>query len=52
MGILPNQVRGIFKGLEKGDGAAFFENEARQQPRSIILARSPLRTGVGPQGTR
>jgi hypothetical protein len=52
MGISPNQVRGIFKGLEKGDGAAFFENEARQRPRSIILACSALRTGVGPQGTR
>ena len=28
MGILPNQVRSIFKGLEKGDGAAFFEHVA------------------------
>jgi ketosteroid isomerase-like protein len=28
MGIAPNQVRGIFKGLEKGDGAAFFEHVA------------------------
>jgi uncharacterized protein len=28
MGILAEQVRNIFKGLEKGDGAAFFEHVA------------------------
>jgi uncharacterized protein len=28
MGITPERVREIFKGLEKGDGAAFFEHVA------------------------
>jgi ketosteroid isomerase-like protein len=36
MGILSKQVREIFKGLENGDGAAFFEYVADGVDRTVM----------------